>query len=572
MPLSSAGIPAGYVPGPTALSIDYSTETNRYRDFTSRSGFSNWSYDGTNDWLGTTAHSFCLGLWNYSYQDQKITATVRLNNPSGASDDDVRLICRYRSSEDDYYALLLEPTADIVRLRKTTSAGVTTLQEIHEAGLAVDTDYTVVLQCYGPIIRASIAELSLNLGVIDFDLTQGCCGMGSNGCYIRVKSVTCDVADEITIASNVVWPDSGTTTMSAGHAIRAPLWYRAFSPHGSSPDVTSTVDCHLGADIGGQSSRDPVYAVMAGIVNRLNESFTSFQSSAQYTRLFNEANGGTFTLDTANTRLRMAPAAGSSTFESGAMKLSFKHTPSPTTTGGGEDNIDLRATISDTVPSDWQGGIYLYEDSTHYARLYLDEFSGNLVCSYRNGGAETTINSATIPASLNALRLVWDTSAGTVRGYYATDGGAAIDSWTAWGAATVVGLDADLELGVFLANPQNTSPDNTLDVEDIGYFWQLMVGGRFGNYVQFTSRDPRNPTTAALTWDMVHMDEILVSAGQVIAAGELIGYVGKSGFNSRSGPVLSDHIHWEASAGSFYFYDNTRPSTSSRRASCRAPT
>ena len=85
--------------------------------------------------------------------------------------------------------------------------------------------------------------------------------------------------------------------------------------------------------------------------------------------------------------------------------------------------------------------------------------------------------------------------------------------------------------------------------------------GRFGNWVQILS-----PAGKVI---QMHMQDLAVKLGDIVEAGQVIGYAGNTGYDARSGPVIGTHNHVECTSLTGFFYSDSDAPTSSRPVCCR---
>lgn len=348
-------------------------------------------------------------------------------------------------------------------------------------------------------------------------------------------------------AAGAVWPGSGTDTQSAGDTISDVFGPRPFAPH--IPTVGYDYDFHRGIDVDldiGDAVRTPI----GGVVNRAHYTHFGFQAASQLGQ-WTEVDGGDFIdfsvnetleyldvdvdyntllvdgswpLNTVRLELRRAPVNAGGDW---VLELQFHTAPSAQTNPFG-------IAIRDPFALEHVG---IYYDGTTVTGLGID-----------SGGAMAGDGATAVAANQTWLRI--ENASGTVSWLYGTDG----TTWTTLATdATAAFTDSTRSVFVpwmfYYYNFASSATEqyqvaqcNSVDDDTIG---------RFGNWVQVTD--------GARRVAVMHQRELVVDAGDIVVPGQQIGTIGKTGFDVKSGRIISAHAHVELMQDNDYFYSNADP-------------
>lgn len=358
----------------------------------------------------------------------------------------------------------------------------------------------------------------------------------------------------------IVWPGSGTTTPPDVGDVFGP---RPFSPHLAT--VGYDYDFHRGIDIPAvqdSESRTPVYSPVRGAVIRRHYAHFPYSLSDyagagtdwddQFEELDPDGIVSVQALDELNLSYNLAPTVSdSSAIASGRLR-----NRTPVQLGGSED-CDLRVWLTGSL-SNLNGsgafGILLHDEETD-EHVAIDYDSATLRFSAVDAdGADTINGTSSSVADINWLRIFWDASAGNILLQYSTTDDRDPGSWTTAATFTApnftsAGIHA-FRWSMFVRK-LGTSESGSIPIGFLGCVDESEDIGRFGNWLMIS--DGEN------VWVLMHLCRIEVNIGDVLTRGQLVGYMGREGFDDRSGPILQVHVHVEVIPGNVYFYNNDSP-------------
>ena len=342
-----------------------------------------------------------------------------------------------------------------------------------------------------------------------------------------------------------------------GSDVGDPFGPRPFAPHTST--VGYDYDWHRGVDFPGNEN-DPIKAPMGGsVVRRHYTHFLYWHDDA-----LNE-----FTVDDVDNAIDLS-------INDGILSLAWDANLVPTSNdflGSSKvilnqlldpdsGDLDLRLRISNP-DFDGQGaiGLAIYDISnSEYAAIDYDSSTVGLLCHAVDAdGVDATTNgeSQTPNQSVYWLRLFYDQSADELLFQYGTDGYSegepttwdTVSTWSSpnWTQTGYASMQACFYFRRTTEEAVNLSSNlwvNLLAIDN-------KTIGRFGNWVTILRGDE--------SFIVMHMSHIYADYGP-IQAGEVVGTVGKTGFDSRSGLILNNHVHIERIyPGAYYFYENDAP-------------
>jgi len=189
--------------------------------------------------------------------------------------------------------------------------------------------------------------------------------------------------------------------------------------------------------------------------------------------------------------------------------------------------------------------------SSEYTAIEYDGYVHRIIGRDADGAFVKHNTVVTASGHQSWMRMTYKPSTTSISYSYATGGGTvwtdmAIETTTNFTNKTVAtfipvlywrSIDSNAALQYI-----TLSASNWYDAEQIS---------RFGNWVEIGDASKR-----ALVY---HLQEPLVNRGQFVHAGQAIGTVGSTGFNDRSGRVLTSHIHLEMIPNNNYIYSNDEP-------------
>lgn len=346
------------------------------------------------------------------------------------------------------------------------------------------------------------------------------------------------------VSPGYVWPDSGTTEPSAVGDVFGP---RPFSAHVST--VGYDYDFHRGIDLP-ITQGEPVYSPLDGFITRRH--YTHFQWEFEENLSEFTASGDLASFSVSGDALQVAWTAVptvSSTGFADATTLICRTALDPTT-----DDCDVQLELASVVSTSGDiavGVCWINAAGDEWAAMDHDGSTITTFAVDADGADVTNDGNTAANADATWLRVFYDQSATNLLFQRGTDG----DSWTTvgtWSAPnwTISGCPA-MHFGVYVRKTSTSTAANTgtLAVNFIGGVDNENIG-RFGNWVQIAR--------AGEKWLVLHMEHIAARMGR-IGAGQIVGYAGNTGFDSRSGRVINTHAHVEYIDNSAYIYDNDDP-------------
>ncbi len=361
---------------------------------------------------------------------------------------------------------------------------------------------------------------------------------------IRIKKST-----RIQNGSGVVWPITGTTTLDRN--ITDVFGPRPFAPH--VPTVGYDYDFHRGVDVTANNG-DTLYSPINGFITRKHYTHFFWEHEDQLNE-FTEVDTSsalTASIDTGDDKLDLVSSGvGTQTF------LTAAHLRTTALFDIDSDDADIQIKFETPPTGHTSGywGIAFYDDvEDEYAYMeFRNDGAPNAEILSRVVGTSTSSLSTTNLASFSGnvwLRILHDVSDSQMEFYYSTDG----ESWTntvnvgSSGVWTRSGFPAFR--GVIYWRSTSASGTGAAEVDFFGAIDNNTIG-RFGNWVMIQKADEK--------WLMMHMGHLFVNIGDSVVAGDRIGTVSKTGFDDRSGRILTQHIHFEYIQNNSYFYDNDDP-------------
>ena len=304
-----------------------------------------------------------------------------------------------------------------------------------------------------------------------------------------------------------------------------------FGPRPFSAHLTTTgfdYDFHRGVDFPDGAVGDPVYAATAGAITRRVYSHFHWNSPDQL-NLFTEtdplsaleasAGDGALTLN--------CSGQGVATFPGQASLL----------TGPGyiyttKDDWVLEINIPGISTSAGEVGIIVRDrDEVEHLALSYDGSTITFRGATSVNGPLAEDGTTYAVAGANWIRLTYTT--GVVAWEHSTDG----TTWTTLGSDNFVQVsDVVWKPSLFWLSTA-ASGNDVVSVGELNWVDEAQSVGRFGNWVTIGRNDGKII--------QVHLDEVDVELGEMVAAGQRIGTVGKTGFGVRSGRIVGVHVHLE---------------------------
>lgn len=341
-------------------------------------------------------------------------------------------------------------------------------------------------------------------------------------------------------SQGIVWPDTGNSTPTA---IKDVFGSRPFAAHIAT--VGYDYDMHRGVDVD-LDAGDPMYCPRGGNIIRLHRSHFGWETATQlnyWTTDDDSAGSGATWARVAPSTLRMTGTrGGSKTFPNVAK---YQQTGSTARAYVTTDDWEIRVKLAATTAITGKFGFCLMSDATgQYIGMEWDGANATAVGA-RSGGALTAHGTSGASTTQPWLRvqqasgtLSWDVSADAV-------------TWTniASQAAQTM-TDGSRPIWIPTLYWRATDSNAATAQVDVDYFgWYDGNGiGRFGNWIAVGHDSGK--------FVMMHFQDIAVEVGDVVEAGQLVGYAGLTGFDTRSGQIQAEHCHLEYHANSNPLYDN----------------
>lgn len=340
------------------------------------------------------------------------------------------------------------------------------------------------------------------------------------------------------------WSNSPTGSGVIGD----PFGPRPFSPHIFT--VGFDYDFHRGVDVvvdeGGY-----LYSPINGIVSRWNFSHFGFQSDTQFNMFTEDDPSGSvsFSRDSVNEQLVLTGSrVGALTFPGGAGKFFVKDDyVSPQSN---DWTIELEFSSSFTTAGGSVGfGIY-NEAFDEYIAL---EYNGSTftIRGQDSVGALTENGTTLATGSQTWMRIDYTESSDQISWQYSTDGSTFLDIATETTHNFTAGTSPCFRPMIYWLSSDTDASDNFVDINNFNYVDTSQTIGRFGNWLHIHDQNNRK-------FLMMHFQELLVSRGDLVSQGQIVGTAGLTGFDARSGRILKPHVHLEYTEdnGTIYTNDN----------------
>ena len=359
----------------------------------------------------------------------------------------------------------------------------------------------------------------------------------------RVKSYRGD-------GNGVSWPHTDTDASASLSDIFGP---RTFTPHIST--IGYDYDFHRGIDIL-KSQGSLVYSPINGSVIRTHfthfgwetniqlQQWTEVDPNSSFACSINPSSMGTTGLTITGSRV------GVQTFPTdiGYIKpikerVIMQHAVDPWV---------MEMQFSTPISVTGSFGFGLLDTTINPTQYVALEYNGNIFTTLGNDadGSFTTNGNAITASGMSWARMNYQPATTAITYSYSTNGSTfttifseSNTNFTNKTTATFTpiiywrSIDTDTALQYL-----TLSASNWYDAEQIA---------RFGNWIEIADNSKK------ILID--HFQELLVKLGQFVHAGQSIGTVGSTGFDSRSGRVLQPHIHLECVPNTVYIYSNDDP-------------
>lgn len=338
--------------------------------------------------------------------------------------------------------------------------------------------------------------------------------------------------------AGVSWPDTGDSSRNNVEDVFGP---RPFAAH--IPTVGYDYDFHRGIDVD-LALGDPLYSSIQGSVQRLHYTHFGWQVAAQLNAWTEVDPSGVIaaSVNVPSERLELSidgTAPGAFPF-SDTPRL--QRLPEPVNVGGDwVMEIEFDGVPSATVGNSCGIGI-------------VDPFTGENIRMQQDGVDILALGDDSggplIGGSLSASRrwLRIEQVSGTVNWQYSSDG----INWTTLVSDTPTFSDTTRSVFVpWIYIDWDSALARTYNIAQVNYVDDNTIG-RFGNWIQVADQNNRRVVN-------LHLREPVVELGDLVRAGQQIGTAGETGFDSRSGRILSPHVHIELIENNEYFYGNEQP-------------
>ncbi len=319
--------------------------------------------------------------------------------------------------------------------------------------------------------------------------------------------------------------------------IRDTMGHRTFNAHASG------VDFHRGDDIVFTQGQT-VYAPITGAVIRTNYTFFGWQNSDQLNQW--QVAGSSLAASHSGSSLTItASRNGSASFPSGTGR--YENINERINPSSGTDNWLIQLGLTNTINVTGFIGIGVFNSAlTEYIAL---EYNGSTFKRRGVGTTTFTANGATTSVSNQTwLRITYTSSTGVYEWLYGTDG----QNWTSLGTESgrvfTTTQPTHVPTIYWLSGDTNSTP-YTIGIQKTEFYdLSQSAASRFGNYI--------TATTSTFKIQMDHFQDMVVSRGDFINIGQIIGRAGITGFDTKSGAVLEPHVHIEYHPNINYSYSN----------------
>lgn len=315
---------------------------------------------------------------------------------------------------------------------------------------------------------------------------------------------------------------------------------RPFSAH--IPTVGYDYDFHRGIDFPDGVAGEPLYSPTTGAITRRVYSHFHW-NTADHLDQFTQVDplSGFSSLSVAGGDLVLqGSGVGVASFPAQASRLEAKSL----VRFGGQDDWVLEVGFS-ASPSTTRGvtGIGLFnDDQSEYIAL---DYDGTTMTfrGVHSGGAFTDDGTTYSVAGATWLRVAYTLGTDTYRWEHSADG----ENWTTLGTqAAVTFTDPTGSPNLYWLST-GTGAAETVNIDELNWIDESQTVGRFGNWVTIEFG------TGKVV--MIHMERVECDLGDWVTVGQLLGAIGRTGFNARSGRVNGIHVHLEYSDNIEWNYD-----------------
>lgn len=335
----------------------------------------------------------------------------------------------------------------------------------------------------------------------------------------------------------ICWPRSGTHTVEDVGDI---FGYRPFAAH--SPPY----DFHRGVDFNWDRAGYPNLSPTNGSIVRWSYTHFMFDDDGNMDQ-FTETDPNskaTFSRNSSSLRI-VGKNNGTVTFPSGLARFNCV-TPLNPNTSNGDWYMDLQLASTVSLTGKLVYGMY---DSTNNEYALLEYDGTTFTVKGRDAGGTMGVDGTTAaPSARTWMRIRYSQASANIKWQHSTDG----TTWT--DIATEGTISWTRNYPAFAAfvgwDPAASGSDDTVDVDFFGWVDGDNIG-RFGNWIEIA--------TASDKWLQMHFRHLSVAKGSIVKAGDEMGLVGKTGFDTKSGRILTPHLHMEYIGNNDRDYANSDP-------------
>lgn len=337
-------------------------------------------------------------------------------------------------------------------------------------------------------------------------------------------------------SSGIVWPDTGNDTPSG---VKDVFGGRPFSAHIST--VGYDYDFHRGVDVN-LAEGDPYLSPVSGTVIRLHRNHFTFNTASQ-TAYWTEDNDGYGAAWTQGTGLTISGTRGGSNSWPNVSKYENRASPLDLTAGQWEMRMLLDSGVS-AITGAVGFGVY---DNRGTQRVLM-EWDGTSLYAYGTySGGNLSNNGSSTAWTSSKLWLRVRSSGTTLQWASSADGSTWTNAFTETNPSFTNGQVPCWVPTIYYRSKDTNATPHSVKIKYVGWYDTNTVG-RFGNWLSIGRGTDK--------FTALHFDTLTVQLGDYVEAGQSLGTVGLTGFDDRSGPVTTPHVHVEYAPVGTSLYDN----------------
>ncbi len=337
--------------------------------------------------------------------------------------------------------------------------------------------------------------------------------------------------------TGICWPQSGT---DVDEDVADIFGYRRFTVH------TPPYDFHRGVDVNWNQAGNPNYAPINGAITRWSYTHFMFDDDGNMDQ-FTETDPNskaTFSRNSSSLRI-VGKNNGTVTLPSGLARFDCVTPLNPNTTNG-DWYMDLQLASTVSLTGKLVYGMY---DTVNDQYALLEYNGSTFTVKGKDAGGTMGVDGTTsTPSARTWMRIRYSQTSGNIKWQHSTDGVSFTD------IATEASITWTREFPVFKAfvgwDPAASGSDDTVDVDFFGW-WDGDNIARFGNWIEVGASSDK--------WVMLHFRHLAIQRGAIVRAGDYVGLVGQTGFDTKSGRILTPHLHLEYIGNNKYDYSNADP-------------